>query len=207
MSLRNGPQGYGVVTKVLHWLTVLLVAGQFLVGYTMDADDGRPECDPVGEDRSGGDLTDAEKERLDRLEEACEAEQERLEAAEEDPWTAFSDLASGELWQDGLSLPEGHVLLGLAILLMAVLRVVWRRVAGLPPWSDRLSEAERRLVHWTERILLTLLFVVPATGLLMIAGSDDDWLPLHVTAHIAFFVALAAHLFTNLRPRVLRRML
>jgi cytochrome b561 len=40
MHLRNGPHGYGVVTKSLHWLTVVLVLAQFLVGWAMDADDG-----------------------------------------------------------------------------------------------------------------------------------------------------------------------
>ena len=38
VRLRNGEHGYGVVTKVLHWLTVAAIVGQFFVGYTMDAD-------------------------------------------------------------------------------------------------------------------------------------------------------------------------
>ena len=37
-------------------------AAQFVVGYTMDLDSG---CDPPGEDRSGGDTSDAEEERLE----------------------------------------------------------------------------------------------------------------------------------------------
>ena len=39
MRLRNGEHGYGVVTKFLHWLTVAAIAGQFAVGWTMEADD------------------------------------------------------------------------------------------------------------------------------------------------------------------------
>lgn len=35
MPLRNGEHGYGVVTKVLHWLTFSVIVGQFLVGYSM----------------------------------------------------------------------------------------------------------------------------------------------------------------------------
>lgn len=210
MTLRNGDHGYGWASKALHWLTVLLVTAQFVVGYTMDADDdvAKVECDPSGEDRSGGDTTDAEEERLDRIEDRCEAAQERAEAeAESDPWTAFSDLGSGDIWADGISRPELHVLLGLTILLMAVARVLWRRRAGLPPWSEHLTDGERTLAHWTERALLTLLFLVPGSGLLLVVSGDDDVLPLHIGAHLAFFAALAAHLFTNLRPRVLRRML
>ncbi len=36
---------------------------------------------------------------------------------------------------------------------------------------------------------------------------DDDWLPLHVGAHVAFFAALAAHLTLVLRHRLIPRML
>ena len=38
VHLRNGAHGYGVVTKALHWLTVLAILGQFVVGYRMDFD-------------------------------------------------------------------------------------------------------------------------------------------------------------------------
>lgn len=36
MRLRNGEQGYGLVTKALHWLTVLALVGQLVLGYAMD---------------------------------------------------------------------------------------------------------------------------------------------------------------------------
>ena len=187
MTLRSGEHGYGWMTKILHWLTVLLVGAQFVVGYTMELDDDG--CDPAAERRSGGDTSDAAEERLDRIEDACEAGADQI------------DLTAG-----GLDRPELHLLLGLSILVIAVARPLWRRYDGFPPWSEHLSAVERRLVHWTERALMVLLFVVPLSGLLLISTDDYDWLPLHVGAHVAFFVALAAHLFTNLRPRVLRRM-
>ena len=107
---------------------------------------------------------------------------------------------------EGWNVVTTHVALGLLILLLAVLRVFWRRASGLPPWAERLSEGDRRLVILTERTLLTLLFVVPITGLSLVFG-DDDWLPVHVTAHIAFFVALAAHVGIVLRRGLLPRML
>ena len=40
MPLRNGPHGYGLVTKLLHWATVAALAAQFVVGYVMLNDDG-----------------------------------------------------------------------------------------------------------------------------------------------------------------------
>ena len=40
MQLRDDVQGYGVVTKVLHWAMVAALAVQFVVGYAMErADD------------------------------------------------------------------------------------------------------------------------------------------------------------------------
>lgn len=168
MRLRNGDHGYGMVTKSLHWLTVLAITAQFVVGYAMAGDDdsghgrGRGRGEGSGHGRGGGEDADPD-------------------------------------------LLKVHVALGLTILAVAVLRVLWRRT-GLPPWDPRLTRTDQRLVHATETALLTLLFVVPLTGLALVLG-DDDLLPLHVAAHIAFFVALAAHLAMVLCNRLLPRML
>lgn len=209
MRLRNGEHGYGAVTKSLHWLTVALIVAQFSVGYVMEAEGDGPDvdCDPPGEDRGGGDTSDAEEARLDRLEDACEARVDRLEdEADDRVGTAWSDLWSGDLGDAGLGLPAVHVLLGLGILLIAVVRVSWRATTPLPPWDDRLTAFDRRALPIVERVLLALLFVVPASGLALVLISDD-WLPLHVAAHIAFFAALAVHIAIVVRRRVVGRML
>lgn len=209
MRLRNGEHGYGVVTKALHWLTVALVAGQFAVGYRMEPKGDVPAsgCDPAGEERGGGETSEAGEERLDRLEERCEAAQEQREDDAEDALgTAWSDLWSGELPADGVSLPEAHLLLGTAVLGIAAGRVLWRRATPLPPWDPRLGRGDRRALHASEVALLTLLFVVPATGFLLVAGADD-LVGLHVAAHVAFFLALAAHLAVVVGRRLVPRML
>ncbi|WP_345278011.1 cytochrome b [Streptomyces gulbargensis] len=105
-----------------------------------------------------------------------------------------------------------HILLGVTIVLLGAVRLVLRRRLPLPPWAPTLSAAERRLAHRTETALYALTFAVPATGLVLLA-SGDDLLWLHVTAHLAFFAALAAHVGLVLkhqlvdRDRLLRRML
>ena len=180
-------RGYRGSQKVLHWLTVLAVAAQFAVGYNLDLDE---DCDPPGEERSGGDTTDEFEDRLDRLEESCEARADDY------------DLLGG-----GFDLAELHLVLGLTVLVLGLVRPLWRKVAGLPPWSEHLSASQRRLAGRTEKALMLLLVLVPLSGLLLLGTGDDSWLPLHIGAHVAFFVALAAHLFTNLRPAILRRML
>ena len=71
MRLRNGPHGYGVVTKLLHWATVAALLTQFVVGYVMVAEDkgfGETDCDPAADSRSGGDLSEAAQNRIDRIE-------------------------------------------------------------------------------------------------------------------------------------------
>jgi cytochrome b561 len=162
VALRNGPGGYGLVTKALHWTTVGAVAGQFAVGYSLGGGGhgrgrGRGHGSGHGRGHGGEDLSD----RLDGL-------------------------------GNGIDLVELRVALGAFIAVLALLRIGWRRT-GLPPWSPRLSPPEQRVVALTERALLGLLLVVPATGLLLVL-ADDDLLWAHVTAHALFFGALFAHL-------------
>ena len=147
MAVGNGPGGYGVVTKALHWATVAALTAQFALGYVMSATEAYGALQPA------------------------------------------------------------HVALGLTILALALARVGWRRAAGLPPWAEQLTAAERRLAHVTERVLLASLFAIPASGLALVASGDDDLLPLHVGAHLVFFATLAAHVGLVLRRRLLPRML
>lgn len=171
MPLRNGEHGYGTVTKVLHWATVVVLAAQLAVGYAMDVDDsgrgrgrGRGGASGQGRGRGGDD----------------------------------SLLADPEL------LLVVHLALGLTLVLVAVLRIVWRRSTPLPPWAGGLSPGERRTESMLERVLLALLLVVPATGLVLVLG-DGDLLPLHVAAHVALYAAVALHVGLVLRHTVVRR--
>ena len=118
--------------------------------------------------------------------------------------TAFSDVFSGNFLDDGLSLPEIHVLLGLSILALGLLRVVWRALTPLPPWAAYLRPGERRLESVLEKMLLTLLFVVPGTGLLLIAG-ETDWLPLHIAAQLVLLLVIVVHVGLVLSHTVVRR--
>ena len=97
-----------------------------------------------------------------------------------------------------------HVIIGLSILTLTVLRLYWRRRQGLPPWAEGLSAAERRLAHWTERALYLLLFVIPLSGLYLVFVSDDA-VGFHIASHIAFYVAFAAHVGLVLKHQVANR--
>ncbi|MFD2792236.1 cytochrome b/b6 domain-containing protein [Promicromonospora vindobonensis] len=227
MRWRNDDHGYGIVTKVLHWSTVALLLTQLTVGYVMDdkadaadvADVADVDCDPAGEELGGGRTSDAEEERLDQVEDRCEQAQEAREEDTEDRadradradaddavGAAWSDLWTGDLTGGELTLAGWHVVLGLAIVAVGVLRVVWRRTTPLPPWDSRLTETDRVVLHRAERILLALLFVVPATGIALVVGSSD-LVPLHVAAHLCFYAALVVHVGVVVRRRVVGRML
>lgn len=186
MRFRNGPGGYGFVTKVLHWLTLLALAAQFVVGYAIERAD------------------DLLQWAVDRW---LGSEQEMLLIV--------------------------HAAIGVSILLLAAIRVVWRKATPLPPWADGLSAFERRLAHRVEQLLYLLLFLIPLTGLALVLGSGEDWdlgdhrewqapwevadqdllLGAHITTHVVFFAALAVHVGLVLkhqlvdRDRLLNRML
>jgi cytochrome b561 len=210
MPLQNGKHGYGAVTKTLHWVTFSLILGQFLVGYSMSGED--PAAEAAAErlhDAKDQCRATADSDAAEAAEERCEEELDRREDALDDRaddavGTAWDDLRSRDILGDGISLPELHVILGLLILAMGVLRVAWRRTTPLPPWAPALSSAERTLESLLEKALLLLLFVVPGTGLLLVAG-EDDWLSLHIAAHIAFFVVVGLHIGLVLKHTVIQR--
>jgi cytochrome b561 len=178
VRLRNHDDGYGAVTKSLHWLTVLALATQLTIGYVMDVGgQGRGRGGDSGRGRGrGGD-----------------------------------DVSLGFDPGDD-TLVTAHVILGVTILTLALLRLLWRRATPLPPWAPGLSGGERTLATWTERALYLCLILMPVTGLSLILVSDD-LLAVHVTSHIVFFAALAMHLglvFKHQlidRDRLLRRMI
>jgi cytochrome b561 len=208
VRLRNGAHGYGVVTKSLHWLTVLAVLGQFAVGYRMDVDDAQ-DLEEERLEAEADRLDDEAEARGDADEDRIEAEIERREDAldaeqHDQPSAVFTDVLTGDAFRDGLSLPETHVSLGLFVLVLAAVRILWRRTTPLPPWAEHLSARERRLEGQLEKLLLAMLVVVPASGLLLVAASDD-WLPVHVTAQVVLVAAIAAHVGLVLKHTVVRR--
>jgi cytochrome b561 len=54
MQLKSGLAGYGVISKVLHWATALLLVAQFTVGYAMDDVGGRGRGQGRGEGSGHG---------------------------------------------------------------------------------------------------------------------------------------------------------
>jgi cytochrome b561 len=209
VSLRNGEHGYGVVTKTLHWLTFAAILGQFLIGYTMETENEAAEAAAERADQAAEQCEATEDTgAAEAEEERCEEQLDRREDTRDDRAdalaSAWDDLRSGDLFRDGVTRPELHVLLGLVILGLGVLRVLWRVTTPLPPWAPALSGPERTLESLLEKGLILLLFLIPASGLLLVSG-EDDWVRLHIAAHIAFFVVVGLHVALVLKHTVIQR--
>lgn len=117
-----------------------------------------------------------------------------------------------------------HAALGVAILVLAAVRLAWRRFAGLPAWAQGLSPFERRLAHRVEQVLYAGMFLIPLTGLALLLLAGEDWeltgreweapaelfdddlaLGAHVATHIGFLAALALHVGLVLKHQFLDR--
>ncbi|MGW1672494.1 cytochrome b [Streptomyces sp. NPDC002324] len=182
--LRNGPHGYGIVTKALHWMVFVAIAVQFAVGYLLDIDDsGRGR----GRGRGRGEGSGRGRGRGRGGEEAYEP---------------FGDD----------TLLTVHVVLGATVLLLGAARLAWRLTTPLPPWAPTLTPAERRLAHGTETALYAATFAVPLTGVALLLSGEDLLVP-HIAAQAVLYAALAAHVALVLKhqlvdgDRLLRRML
>jgi len=64
-----------------------------------------------------------------------------------------------------------HRPLGIAILILVVIRFVNRRLHALPPFPPTMSRQERLAAHASEVLLYTLLFVQPLVGWAMLSAA------------------------------------
>jgi cytochrome b561 len=64
-----------------------------------------------------------------------------------------------------------HRPLGLAILVLAVLRVINRRMKPPPDFLPTMPSIERRVVVWSERLLYALMFALPVVGWGMLSAG------------------------------------
>jgi cytochrome b561 len=70
-----------------------------------------------------------------------------------------------------------HKSFGITILMLAVLRVVWRFSNPTPPLPATLKPYERFLAHFTHTALYVLIFITPLTGWIMSSarGFPVSW--------------------------------
>lgn len=75
-------------------------------------------------------------------------------------------------WLTQGSYYNGHKSIGLVILVLAVLRLVWRKWTPLPDWAPTLTPAEREISHWNETLLYGCMILMPVSGYLFVMAGD-----------------------------------
>lgn len=130
---------------------------------------------------------------------------------------------------------DWHKSIGLVLLLLALLRIIWRKTTPLPDWAPTLSPTERIISHRNETLLYGCMFLLPISGYLFVMAGDygiklfgayrlpnpigkQDWLAttalvVHIVTSYATVVFIAWHVGLGLkhhcfdRDRFLNRML
>jgi len=90
-----------------------------------------------------------------------------------------------------------HRPLGIAILILVVIRFVNRQFSTLPPFPATMSSEERFVSHVSELLLYTLLFVLPLVGWGMLSAARYPIVlygPLHLPPILPHSVMLYAFL-------------
>lgn len=116
MGLTNSAAGYGSLTKLFHWLIVILFALQYTGGNIMVA---------IGFNSS------------------------------------FAGIETNTFY-------NWHKSLGLVALVVAIARIINRRVGELPPWAPTLTPSEHTFIHRVEQVFYGAMLVMPITGWLYV---------------------------------------
>ena len=91
-----------------------------------------------------------------------------------------------------------HRPLGIAILLLAVVRFVNRRISQLPPFPASMSALERRVATASERAMYTLMLLLPLVGWGMLSAARYP-IVLYGSLHLPFILPHSALLYAVLR--------
>lgn len=67
-----------------------------------------------------------------------------------------------------------HKTVGATILLLAILRLIWRLTHKPPPFPEDLPRWERVSSVWTHRLFYAGLILLPLTGLSAVSGGADE---------------------------------
>jgi cytochrome b561 len=103
-----------------------------------------------------------------------------------------------------VSLAKYHVLvsihrpLGIAILILVVIRFVNRQLSPLPPFPATMSRAERRVAHASELTMYGLMFVLPLVGWGMLSAARYP-VVLYGSLHLPFILPHNAMAYAVLR--------
>src|SRR5262249_19519200 len=102
------------------------------------------------------------------------------------------------------SIGDYHVLvsihrpLGIAVLILAVIRLVNRRINPPPPFPPTMSPLERRMATASERAMYGLMLALPLIGWGMLSAARYP-IVLYGSVHLPFILPHSAPLYATLR--------
>lgn len=70
-----------------------------------------------------------------------------------------------------------HKSIGFTIIILVLLRIVWRNTTRLPDWPATLASWEQTCMKWTERVLYFCMVVMPLSGYVftLAGGYNFKW--------------------------------
>jgi len=68
-----------------------------------------------------------------------------------------------------------HKSVGITILLLALLRLLWRKVTPLPDWPGTMTGFDKKLFSFTERGLYLIMFLMPLSGYVMTMAEEEGF--------------------------------
>ena len=81
----------------------------------------------------------------------------------------FSDLPRSD--PDKFFLTQTHKSIGLTILVLSILRVIWRLMNPVPPLPETMSPVTRFAAHTSHFLLYFLILAIPLSGWLLVSSS------------------------------------
>lgn len=116
---------------------------------------------------------------------------------------------------------DWHATIGLIVLILAIIRIIWRKTTPLPSWAPGLTKAEQGLAHRTEQVMYFVMIAKPVSGYVLAgsaahhidllgavslgnpfgenSGLEDAALVVHIITGVAFLVVWVIHVGQALR--------
>ena len=135
-----------------------------------------------------------------------------------------SSTAFGADWD---SVFDWHATIGLIVLILAIVRITWRKTTPLPSWAPGLSSTERKLAHRTEQVMYTVMVAKPVSGYILAgaaahhidlfgaislgnpfgssSGVEDVALAVHIITGIAFLIVWIIHVGQAVRHQFVKQ--
>ncbi len=135
-----------------------------------------------------------------------------------------STTAFGAEWD---TIFDWHATIGLIVLILAIVRIVWRKTTPLPSWAPGLSKREQTLAHRTEQVMYVVMIAKPLSGYVLAGaapheidlfgtiplgnpfgesgGLNDVALAVHIVTGVAFLIAWVVHVGQALRHQFAKK--